>query len=70
MSEFAVLELISVGVIGLGVVILFAIQARFVRVVGSGSATGRLETFADALVRIEELLDFGDECGIALARFA
>ena len=33
MSEFAVLELISVGVIGLGVVILFAIQARFVRVV-------------------------------------
>lgn len=34
MSEVAFLELISIGVIGLGVVILLAIQARFVRVIG------------------------------------
>ncbi|MFQ5992137.1 MAG: c-type cytochrome [Nitrospiraceae bacterium] len=34
MSEVAFLELASIIVVGLGVIILFAIQARFVRVIG------------------------------------
>lgn len=34
MSEFAFLELISIGIVLLGAVILLAIQARFVRVIG------------------------------------
>jgi hypothetical protein len=43
---------------------------RFTRVARFWSASRRFQTFADTLVRIEELFDFWDERGVALARIA